>query len=231
MTEAAADGTLATITAAGAYILPDRLRRLRRAGRGRAGRERSVHFVDQPQFPGAHGRQLRAGLPGVALHGGRVRCRGAHRRPTGVPGVKRHRGPGLGVRRRHQHRRDGPRPVLQGAHGRDGPALPRGGQPGVRPASVRPGDIVVAGRNFGVGSAREQAAMALTHLGVGAVLAVSFGRIFYRNALNFGLPALVFPDAGSVHAGDRLAGRSGRRGASGTGAPVPCTSSVAYRPT
>jgi 3-isopropylmalate/(R)-2-methylmalate dehydratase small subunit len=69
---------------------------------------------------------------------------------------------------------------------------------------VRPGDIVVAGRNFGVGSAREQAVMALTHLGVGAVLAVSFGRIFYRNALNFGLPALTFPDAATVRAGDVL---------------------------
>jgi len=69
---------------------------------------------------------------------------------------------------------------------------------------VRPGDIVVAGRNFGVGSAREQAALALAHLGVGAVLAVSFGRIFYRNALNFGLPALTFPDAATVLAGDML---------------------------
>ncbi len=69
---------------------------------------------------------------------------------------------------------------------------------------VRPGDIVVAGRNFGVGSAREQAAMALKHLGVGAVLAVSFGRIFYRNALNFGLPALVFPGAAEIAAGDEL---------------------------
>ena len=69
---------------------------------------------------------------------------------------------------------------------------------------VRPGDIVVGGRNFGVGSAREQAAIALTHLGVGAVLAVSFGRIFYRNALNFGLPALVFPGAATVRPGDRL---------------------------
>jgi len=70
--------------------------------------------------------------------------------------------------------------------------------------SVRPGDIVVAGRNFGVGSAREQAALALAHLGVGAVLAVSFGRIFYRNALNFGLPALTFPEAATVLAGDLL---------------------------
>lgn len=69
---------------------------------------------------------------------------------------------------------------------------------------VRPGDIVVAGRNFGVGSAREQAAMALKHLGVGAVLARSFGRIFYRNALNFGLPALVFPATDALSPGMRL---------------------------
>ena len=72
------------------------------------------------------------------------------------------------------------------------------------PGEVRPGDIIVAGRNFGMGSAREQAAIALTHLGVGAVLAVSFGRIFYRNALNFGLPALTFPGAATVLPGDRL---------------------------
>jgi 3-isopropylmalate dehydratase small subunit len=69
---------------------------------------------------------------------------------------------------------------------------------------VRPGDIVVAGRRFGVGSAREQAALALAHLGVGAVLAVSFGRIFYRNALNFGLPALFFPAAAEIRPGDDL---------------------------
>jgi 3-isopropylmalate/(R)-2-methylmalate dehydratase small subunit len=69
---------------------------------------------------------------------------------------------------------------------------------------VRPGDIIVAGRNFGVGSAREQAAMALRHLGVGAVLAASFGRIFYRNALNFGMPALFFPAAGEISAGDEV---------------------------
>ncbi len=69
---------------------------------------------------------------------------------------------------------------------------------------VRPGDIIVAGRNFGVGSAREQAAMALRQLGVGAVLAVSFGRIFYRNALNFGLPALRFPAAAELAGGEHL---------------------------
>ena len=71
-------------------------------------------------------------------------------------------------------------------------------------ARVQPGDIVVGGLNFGTGSAREQAAMALQHLGVGAVLAVSFGRIFYRNALNFGIPALRLPDGVVLEAGDRL---------------------------
>lgn len=71
-------------------------------------------------------------------------------------------------------------------------------------AEVRRGDILVAGRNLGVGSAREQAAMALTHLGVGAVLARSYGRIFYRNALNFGLPALTLPTEAVFRTGDRL---------------------------
>ena len=69
---------------------------------------------------------------------------------------------------------------------------------------VRPGDIVVAGRNFGVGSAREQAPMALVHLGVSAILAVSFSRIFYRNAINFGVPLLVFPQAAEIESGALL---------------------------
>ena len=60
---------------------------------------------------------------------------------------------------------------------------------------VRPGDIVVAGRNFGMGSSREQAAQALIALGVAAVLAKSFAGIFYRNALNQGL--LAAPATGS----------------------------------
>jgi 3-isopropylmalate/(R)-2-methylmalate dehydratase small subunit len=69
---------------------------------------------------------------------------------------------------------------------------------------VRPGDIVVAGANFGVGSSREQAAEALKHLGIACVLAKSFGNIFYRNALNFGLPVLVCSDAIRIAAGDRV---------------------------
>ena len=58
---------------------------------------------------------------------------------------------------------------------------------------VRPGDIVIGGESFGIGSSREQAVQALAQLGVGAVIAKSFARIFYRNALNLGVPALVCP--------------------------------------
>jgi 3-isopropylmalate dehydratase small subunit len=60
---------------------------------------------------------------------------------------------------------------------------------------VRHGDIVVAGRNFGCGSSREQAPVALKHVGVSAVVAGSFARIFYRNAINVGLPVIVCPEA------------------------------------
>jgi 3-isopropylmalate/(R)-2-methylmalate dehydratase small subunit len=62
-------------------------------------------------------------------------------------------------------------------------------------AHVRPGDVVVAGRNWGCGSSREQAATCLVYNGVGAVIAESIGRIFYRNALNNGLLAIVCPEA------------------------------------
>jgi len=71
-------------------------------------------------------------------------------------------------------------------------------------SGVRSGDIVVAGENFGMGSSREQAPQALKILGVGAVLAKGFARIFYRNAFNLGLPALFFPQADEISAGDRL---------------------------
>ena len=72
-------------------------------------------------------------------------------------------------------------------------------------ANVKPGDVVVAGKNFGMGSSREQAADALRHLGVVAVLARTFAGIFYRNALNLGLLALVCTDTGRIRQGDRLA--------------------------
>ena len=76
----------------------------------------------------------------------------------------------------------------------------------VRPdfaASVRPGDVLVGGENFGIGSSREQAAEALRHLGVACVVARSFAGIFYRNAINLGLPVLLADDLSEVGEGDR----------------------------
>jgi len=68
------------------------------------------------------------------------------------------------------------------------------------------GDIIVAGSNFGCGSSREHAVVTLTAAGVGAVLAESFARIFYRNGINLGLPLLVCPGiGGKVRRGDALA--------------------------
>jgi methanogen homoaconitase small subunit len=57
--------------------------------------------------------------------------------------------------------------------------------------NVQKGDIIVAGWNFGCGSSREQAPVALKHAGVDAIIAKSFARIFYRNAINVGLPVIV----------------------------------------
>ncbi|WP_293714125.1 3-isopropylmalate dehydratase [Stenotrophomonas sp. UBA7606] len=70
-------------------------------------------------------------------------------------------------------------------------------------SEVRPGDIVVGGESFGIGSSREQAVQALAELGVGAIVAKSFARIFYRNALNLGVPALVCADLQAAR-GDAL---------------------------
>ena len=70
---------------------------------------------------------------------------------------------------------------------------------------VRPGDVVVGGRNFGLGSSREHAPIALKHSGVAAVIAEGYARIFYRNATNIGLPALECPNAGKeIKTGDTV---------------------------
>jgi 3-isopropylmalate/(R)-2-methylmalate dehydratase small subunit len=66
------------------------------------------------------------------------------------------------------------------------------------PEKARDGCILVAGRNFGCGSSREQAPVALKHAGVRAVVAESFARIFYRNAFNVGLPAIALQGASSL---------------------------------
>jgi 3-isopropylmalate/(R)-2-methylmalate dehydratase small subunit len=62
-------------------------------------------------------------------------------------------------------------------------------------ANVQPGDVIVAGINWGNGSSREQAVTCLKQAGVGAVIAVSFARIWYRNAINNGLLAITCPEA------------------------------------
>jgi 3-isopropylmalate/(R)-2-methylmalate dehydratase small subunit len=72
-------------------------------------------------------------------------------------------------------------------------------------SSFKPGEIIVAGTNFGCGSSREHAAIALQAVGTGAILAESFARIFYRNAINIGLPLLVSPNISDhVFPGDML---------------------------
>ncbi|HEV3010646.1 MAG TPA: 3-isopropylmalate dehydratase [Burkholderiales bacterium] len=71
-------------------------------------------------------------------------------------------------------------------------------------SSVQKGDVVVAGRNFGCGSSREQAPAALKQLGVAALVAQSFAGLFYRNSLNLGLPALICRDAKRIRDGEQL---------------------------
>ncbi len=68
---------------------------------------------------------------------------------------------------------------------------------------LQPGDILVAGSNFGCGSSREQAPLAFRAAGVAAVVARSFARIFFRNAINIGLPVLEVADA-DIATGDEL---------------------------
>lgn len=69
---------------------------------------------------------------------------------------------------------------------------------------VQPGDILFAGAGFGIGSSREHAAVSLKLLGLGAVVASSFARIFWRNAVNVGLPALRSNEQVAVETGDTV---------------------------
>lgn len=94
---------------------------------------------------------------------------------------------------------------------------------------VQPEDIIVAGKNFGCGSSRENAPLAILGAEVGAVIAESFARIFYRNSINVGLPILECPQAAqSCKNGDRLSInlengeiRNLTRGGTYTAAPFP----------
>ena len=70
--------------------------------------------------------------------------------------------------------------------------------------NVRPGDIIVAGKNWGCGSSREQAVICLKEAGVGAIVARSFARIYFRNCINEGLPIVTCDAADSVDTGDEI---------------------------
>ena len=73
------------------------------------------------------------------------------------------------------------------------------------PSKVAKGDVIVAGKNFGCGSSREHAPLAILYAGISCVVADSFARIFYRNALNIGLPVLESPAAAAaIAAGDEV---------------------------
>lgn len=72
------------------------------------------------------------------------------------------------------------------------------------PANVKPGDFVVAGENFGCGSSREHAPVAIKAAGVKCVIAKSFARIFFRNSLNIGLPIMECSQADQISEGDDL---------------------------
>ncbi len=69
---------------------------------------------------------------------------------------------------------------------------------------ISAGDLIVAGKNFGCGSSREQAPLAIKAAGISCVIAESFARIFFRNAINIGLPALECKKADEVDGGDKL---------------------------
>ncbi|MDX3905854.1 MAG: 3-isopropylmalate dehydratase [Pigmentiphaga sp.] len=71
-------------------------------------------------------------------------------------------------------------------------------------ATVRAGDVVAAGPGFGIGSSREQAAAALVRLGVAAVIAPSYGGLFFRNAFNVGLMLLTCPEAESLQEAEQI---------------------------
>ena len=97
------------------------------------------------------------------------------------------------------------------------------------PKKVQPGDYVVGGENFGCGSSREQAPGVLKALGVQAVVAKSFARIFYRNAINIGLPVIVckeLPD--QVDTGDEMELSLADGTATAKGNTYPCTKLPPY---
>jgi hypothetical protein len=205
--QAAREGTLGVLMDAGAELLPNACNACAGYGASRfpAG---SRAIASTARNFGPHGRCRQRGLAGIADdRGSHGRDRPHHRpahaaRMTPAPDFSHPRWPHLALRRRRRYRRDGAGPIHEGRLD----VLARHCLENLRPefpGAVKPGDIVVAGSNFGMGSSREQAAQALKHLGVAAVLAPSFAGLFYRNAINIGLPVLVCADTTALADGAR----------------------------
>ena len=96
-------------------------------------------------------------------------------------------------------------------------------------SQIKPGDMIVAGKNFGCGSSREQAPGVLKALGVQAVIAKSFARIFFRNAINIGLPAIVCKDLpDEVKTGDTMVLHMSEGTAEANGKTYSCTKLPEY---
>lgn len=72
------------------------------------------------------------------------------------------------------------------------------------PKKIAKGDLIVGLKNFGCGSSREQAPTSIKYAGVSATIAKSYGRIYYRNSINIGLPPLICPESDKIKAGDIL---------------------------
>jgi 3-isopropylmalate dehydratase small subunit len=88
---------------------------------------------------------------------------------------------------------------------------------------VKHGDVIAAGKNFGCGSSREQAPLVLKHLGISAVIAKSFARIFYRNAIGIGLPVLESDAPGAIKDGEKVEIDVGRGEITASGRRYKCT--------
>ena len=105
-------------------------------------------------------------------------------------------GTSLEIRRQRGHRRHHPGPLPERVDGGGaGRATAWRTSTPAFAGAVQPGDVIVAGENFGCGSSREHAPLAIKGAGVSCVVARSFARIFYRNAINVGLPILECPAA------------------------------------
>src|SRR3954466_12371480 len=163
-----------------------------------ARRRRRRDFEHRPQLQRPHGLDALAGLSRLALYRGCLRRCRPHRRSAGDALLKAWvfgdnldtdmLAPG-------RYMKFGTEEIAKHCLESVSPNFSK---------EVKKGDVVVAGRNFGCGSSREQAPEALRHLGVSALIAPSFAGLFYRNCFNLGLPAVVCAEAGKIRAGDRL---------------------------